>query len=86
MVIGTVVTGAVIGMEEATDDDETATETTTVTTTQAVAATSAPTTFLPCSPSVLTVEDVKYYRCGTQYYVEAISADGTVYMPVAPPG
>ena len=85
--VGTVVTGAVIGMAEATDDDESTTESTTMTTTtQPVPATSAPTAFLPCSPAVLTVEDVKYYRCGTQYYVEAISSGGTVYMPVAPPG
>ena len=83
MVAGTAVTLA----EAAEDDDEeTTTTTTVVTSSEPSMGTSAPVSFLPCEPSVLTFEGVTYYRCGSQHYVEAIGAGGTVYMPVAPPG
>ena len=55
------------------DDDD---EKTTTTTTQAA---------LPCDPTVSNVNSTTYYKCGTQYYVQAYGGSGPIYMPVAPP-
>ena len=85
IVVGTMVTGVAIGLaDEADDDGETTTTTTVVTETPASVA--KPTAFLPCEPNVVTFDDMAYYRCGSQYYVQAVSGSGTIYMPVPPPG
>jgi hypothetical protein len=63
--------GAVVAAGE---EESTTTTTTTVTTGG-----------LPCEPSVTKVDDVTYYRCGEQYYVEAYGGSGPIYMPVQAP-
>ncbi|HEX7374235.1 MAG TPA: hypothetical protein VF277_04630 [Steroidobacteraceae bacterium] len=40
---------------------------------------------LPCQPIVHNIEGVKYYQCGTQYFVDVYGGSGPMYMPVAPP-
>ena len=72
-----VVGGVMVGAASDYDDDETSTTTTTTTTT---------TGGLPCDPTVMDVDNVRYYQCGSQYYVEAYGGSGPIYMPVAPPG
>lgn len=86
VVVGTMVTGVAIGLADEADDDEDTSISTTVVNTAAPAASASPTTFLPCEPQVVTFDDMAYYRCGSQYYVQAVSGSGTVYVPVSPPG
>lgn len=71
------VTGVVVGgaVGAADYDEETTTTTTTTTSTGA----------LPCDPTVVDVEGVLYYQCGTTYYVEAYGGAGPIYVPVPPP-
>ena len=40
---------------------------------------------LPCSASVMTINGVTYYSCGTTYYTQSYSGGSVVYMPSAPP-
>lgn len=74
MAVGAVAGGVVVAASE--DDESTTTTTTTTTTTSQI---------LPCAPTVINVSGVTYYQCGTQYYVQAYSSSGPIYMPVAAP-
>ena len=40
---------------------------------------------LPCSATVITVDGVTYYSCGTTYYTQGYSGGSVVYVPSAPP-
>ena len=40
---------------------------------------------LPCSATVITVNGVTYYSCGTTYYTQSYSGGSVVYVPSAPP-
>ena len=41
---------------------------------------------LPCTATVMTVNGVTYYSCGTTYYTQSYSGGSVVYVPSAPPG
>ena len=40
---------------------------------------------LPCSASVMMINGVTYYSCGTTYYTQVYSGGSVVYVPTAPP-
>ena len=40
---------------------------------------------LPCSASVMMINGVTYYSCGTTYYTPVYSGGSVVYVPTAPP-
>jgi len=42
-------------------------------------------TSLPCTPSVIAVSGVTYYRCRSTWYTQAYGGGGVSYMVVAPP-
>lgn len=69
-----VVVGGAIGAAATYDDEETTTTTTTTTTGG-----------LPCNATVVDVQGVLYYQCGSTYYVEAYGGSGPIYVPVPPP-
>jgi Meckel syndrome type 1 protein len=78
MAVGTtMVVGAAVMADD--DDDETTIINTTTPTATGPAA-------LPCDPTVTSVDNVTYYRCGQQHYVLAYGGTGPIYMPVSPPG
>ncbi|MGH8755483.1 MAG: hypothetical protein ACREU0_06615 [Burkholderiales bacterium] len=49
------------------------------------AARTTPVVVLPCSATVMTINGVTYYRCGTTYYTQSYSGGSVVYVPSAPP-
>jgi len=60
-------------------DESESTITTTTTTTAAATAE------LPCEPNMMSANGVTYYLCGSQFYVQAYSDSGLIYVPVDPP-
>jgi hypothetical protein len=72
MVVGAVVVGTAAAVADDDDDAE------------PTSSSSLPST-LPCQPIVHDVEGVKYFQCGSQYYVEVFGGSGPMFMPVAPP-
>jgi len=40
---------------------------------------------LPCMADVITVEEVTYYSCGTEYYTQSFSDGSVVYVQSEPP-
>jgi hypothetical protein len=74
IIVGTVVAGTAAAISESDDDDDATSDT----------GSSLPSQ-LPCQPVVHDVKGVKYYQCGTQYFVEVYGGSGPLFMPVAPP-
>lgn len=74
LVTGAIVAGTAAVVSESDDHDSD----------DDASSSSLPTT-LPCQPTVLDVEGVKYYQCGSQYFVEVYGGSGPMFMPVAPP-
>jgi hypothetical protein len=77
LVVGTVVAGTAVAIAESDDDDDDDDDDT-------IDTSSLPSQ-LPCQPIVHDVQGVKYYQCGSQFFVEVYGGGGPLFMPVAPP-